>query len=292
MIKILELQTFKKRITENYPFVKCETIGYTHCSREINAFTLGGTDETVLYVGGVHGMEFITSRLLMRYFIRLCEHFKNCKKFGGYPVRSYLPNRGLTIVPCLNPDGAAICRIGANSAGELADFVNRACLGNHTIWQANAVGVDINHNFNADWDSVKSCERENGILHPCPSKYGGEFPESEPETKAVTSYCRSHNIRHTIAFHSQGEEIYYTFGENTPKRSYKLAKIMADLSSYTLSEPTGTAVGGGLKDWIIEELHRPAFTFEVGLGKNPLPDSDLDSIYERLEEMLTVMAIL
>lgn len=237
-------------------------------------------------------MEFITSRLLMRYFIRLCEYYKNCKKLSDYPVRSYLPNRGLTVVPCLNPDGTAICRVGENSAGELADFVKRASSGDHTQWQANAVGVDINHNFNADWENVKKCERENGILIPCPSKFGGDFPESEPETKAITSYCRNHNIRHAIAFHSQGEEIYYTFGENTPKRSHELAQIMADLSSYTLSEPTGTAVGGGLKDWIIEELHRPAFTIEVGLGKNPLPDSDLDSIYERLEEMLTVMAIL
>ena len=67
---------------------------------------------------------------------------------------------------------------------------------------------------------------------------------------------------------------------------------MEKLSGYKLSEPTGTAVGGGLKDWLIQELNIPAFTVEIGLGENPLPDEDLDLIYNRLEEMLTVMAIL
>lgn len=291
MITILELQAFKKRITENYPFVKCETIGYTHCSREINAFSLGCQRETVLYVGGVHGMEFITSKLLMRYFIRLCENYKNRKCLNGFAVNTLLNKHGLTVIPCLNPDGCGICRVGISAAGEFAPFVNRASRGNHSQWQANAAGVDINHNFNADWENVRKCERKNGILRPCGSKYGGEYPESEPETKAVTAYCRTHNIRHAAAFHSQGEEIYYTFGKHTPKRCYKLAALMGKLSGYTLSEPTGTAVGGGLKDWIIDELHRPAFTVEVGFGVNPLPDSDLDAIYDKLEEMLTVVAV-
>ena len=67
---------------------------------------------------------------------------------------------------------------------------------------------------------------------------------------------------------------------------------MEKLSGYKLAEPVGTAVGGGLKDWLISELNIPAFTVEVGLGENPLPDEDLDLIYNRLEEMLTVMAIL
>lgn len=288
---MVELQTFKKRINENYPFVKCETIGHTHCKREINAFTIGSTDEQVLYVGGVHGMEYITSRLLMRYFMRLCEKCKNHRKLNGYMVRNFLDRRGLTVVPCLNPDGAAICRIGANSAGELADFVNSASFGDTDHWQANAVGVDINHNFDAQWDEVHVREQEAGITKPCPSKFGGEYPESEPETKAITCYCRTNNIRHAIAFHSQGEEIYYTFGDKTPARCGKLAGIMNKLTNYTLSEPTGTAVGGGFKDWVILELNRPAFTVEVGIGKNPLPDNDLDAIYERLEEMLTTMAI-
>lgn len=291
MINIIELQTFKKRITENYPFVECRTIGSTHCGREINAFTLGCAGEQVLYVGGVHGMEYITSRLLMRYFMRLCEQYKNCGKLSGYEICSFLRNRGLTVVPCLNPDGAAISRMGATSAGELAELVTKLSGGDTVHWQANAVGVDINHNFSADWDNVRKREEAEGITRPCPTKFGGEHPESEPETKAITEYCRNNNIRHAIAFHSQGEEIYWRFGENTPPRGERLANLMANMTNYTLSEPVGTAVGGGFKDWVIDELHKPAFTVEVGIGKNPLPDSDLDSIYDRLEEMLTTMAI-
>lgn len=289
---MVELQIFKNRLLRNYPFVQCETIGFSHCGREINAFTLGGAGENVLYVGGVHGMEFITSKLVMKLLTNMCEKYKTGEKLRGYPIRSYLSNRGLTIVVCLNPDGCAISRTGAAAAGKYMDFVNTASRGDSVIWQANAVGVDINHNFNAEWQSVKKREELYGITKPCPSKFGGEFPESEPETKAITEYCRTHRLRHAIAFHSQGEEIYYTFGSHTPSRSYELAAVMEKLSGYKLSQPTGTAIGGGLKDWLIEELHIPAFTLEVGLGENPLPDDDLEVIYNKLEEMLIVMSII
>ena len=44
-----------------------------------------------------------------------------------------------------------------------------------------------------------------------------------------------------------------------------------------------------MKDWFLEEFHRPAFTIEVGKGENPLPHTDLDAIYERVKPMLDVL---
>ncbi len=274
-----ELNLLKKSITENYPFVKCEAAGYSRLNREITVYTFGSAK--TLLVGGVHGSEYITTLLLMRYTLRLCSRIK---RGAAKP-----PN--LAVILCLNPDGAAISREGAQSAMYLADYVAHLSAGDTAHWQANALGVDINHNFNADWQNVKRRELAAGITRPCPTKYGGDCPESEPETCAAVSFCREHKeLMYAAAFHSQGEEIYYDFGEHTPASSYVIAKKLSELSGYTLAHPQGTAVGGGFKDWFIEELQKPACTVEVGRGENPLPDSDLDDIYAHLEPMLNFLA--
>ena len=71
-----------------------------------------------------------------------------------------------------------------------------------------------------------------------------------------------------------------------------IAQVLASSSGYTLARPTGTASHGGLKDWFIEEFHRPGFTIEIGRGKNPLPITELEPIYAHLIEMLLAAMIL
>ena len=77
-----------------------------------------------------------------------------------------------------------------------------------------------------------------------------------------------------------------------PDRALLMAQVMATSSGYAISSPEGLAIGGGFKDWFITELRRPAFTIEVGLGKNPLPIQNFYQIYPRLEEMLVLSAIM
>lgn len=71
-----------------------------------------------------------------------------------------------------------------------------------------------------------------------------------------------------------------------------MAEIMAATSGYALDVPVKIATGGGFKDWFLKEFNRPAFTVEVGLGKNPLPISDAFKIYENIREMLTISSIM
>ena len=70
-----------------------------------------------------------------------------------------------------------------------------------------------------------------------------------------------------------------------------MALKMAELSGYKLSAPEGLAVGGGFKDWFIEEFAKPGFTIEIGKGKNPLPLSDIVEIYDKLESMMIYCSI-
>jgi len=51
------------------------------------------------------------------------------------------------------------------------------------------------------------------------------------------------------------------------------------------------AVGGGFKDWFIEEFKKPGFTIEIGKGKNPLPIENFDDIYFKLSPFFKYLAL-
>ena len=281
-----------KMLVEKFPFLRCESIGTSRCGRSIEAFSLGCEDEQVLFCGAFHGMEWLTSLLLFKYLETVCECTVSGENIRDINIDRFLERRGLMVIPCVNPDGVEISLNGECAAGKYECRVSGIACGKAHRWQANAFGVDINHNFNAGWRELKEREQSSGITAPSITQYGGEMPESEPETKALTKLCRSRNIRHAIAFHSQGEEIYWHYGDNTPKKSRLMAEVMARSSGYALSSPSGLAIGGGFKDWFIEELKKPAFTVEIGVGRNPLPASKLYEIYSRLEEMLALCTIM
>lgn len=162
----------------------------------------------------------------------------------------------------------------------------------HDLWNANARGVDLNHNFNAGWDLSKALEIEAGITAPAPRRFGGYAPQTEPEVNALVQLCMRRMPRTAIALHSQGEEIYYEYGEHTPERGEHLAKIFAAASGYTLVQNAGLASHAGFKDWTIEALGIPSFTFELGKGRNPLPLSDFESVYKSIEETLVLACVM
>lgn len=275
-----------------YKQLKVFPIGKSVVGREINALCIGNPLGATLFVGATHGLEWLTSMLLIRFCEDVLEGLDTGKCVSDIDVRRALSNRSLVIIPCLNPDGVEIALEGAGSAGELEAFVEQVCCGDTTTWQANANGVDLNHNFDAGWCVLKEMELSEGIDRPAPTRYGGSHPNSEPETMAMTTFCLTYQPRSLYSFHSQGEEIYYKYGDSTPDRSRLMGQILASSSGYTLAQPKGLASHGGLKDWFIERFHRPGFTIEVGKGKNPLDIKQLDKIYLKIEELLIIATLL
>ena len=261
---------------------KCErfkvfSIGRSVLGRNIYAIGAGKLRGGTLFVGGVHALEWLTTLLLFRFCFGLSKREE---------VLTGLESRGVIIIPCLNPDGVEIALNGLKGAKERADFVDRISDGDLSKWQANANGVDLNHNFDAGFNTLKKLEINAGIVSPSPTRYGGEYPFSEPETKSLASICKLFDVQTAFAFHSQGEEIFYQYGKNTPARSRLMAELLSQSSGYKLSTPQTLASHGGFKDWFIDKLSRPAFTIEIGKGKNPLPIQELDGIYKQLENTL------
>ena len=300
MLKIVKNEILTYSVYENlvkelgskYSSLKITTCGKSLLGKELFAFVIGEGKENIVYVGGTHGIEWLTSLLLLKFTKNLAIAYENEKTISGFNVREILKNKKLIIIPELNPDGIEISLKGASACGKYKVQNFESCKGDFSFWSANARGVDINHNFNADWYTLREAEKEAGIDSPSPSRYGGLFPESEPESSAITKLCRGIPVDMLITFHSQGEEIFYEYGKNTPEKSLHIAKVFSALTDYTLVKNEGLYASGGLKDWFIEEFKRPAFTVEIGKGKNPLPLEDIDDIYERLESMMVVGLVL
>ena len=275
-----------KNLLAKYNFLNHGVIGKSHCERNIEFLSLGNFENSILWACAFHGMEWLTSLVILNFLENICNRIKSKNKILGIDIEKNLKNRGLVIIPCVNPDGVEISLTGYKSAKNFQNLVKKASNNRTFSWQANAAGVDINHNFNAGWNELKKLETENKILEPSPTRFGGTKPESEPETRAMVNFCKKNKFSYAIAFHSQGEEIYWKYGKNIPENSYKLAKIFSITSGYRLSSPEGLAVGGGFKDWFIKEFNKPAFTIEIGVGKNPLPISQLYPIYNKIYKML------
>ncbi len=287
-----QIRNILNKISVKYPFAALGSLGKTVYGREISYLRIGRAGSYVLYVGGVHGSERLTALLLLQFAQNLCEALQNGGKIAGVEVARAMYGRGLIIVPLLNPDGYEISLKGAAGCGQFAPRIRRLCGGHFDTWNANLRGVDLNHNFDADWHTLREKEKAAGILGPGPRQFGGHKPHSEPETVALVNLCEKVHIRHTLAFHSQGEVIYWNYGDKTPAKAQKMAEIMAASTGYAMDVPTGLALGGGFKDWFIQKTGRPGFTIEIGKGENPLDPLLLPQLYRRLAELLILSIVM
>ena len=274
-----------------YPFLQIEKIGKSTWGKELLALRIGKRQNYVLYTAAFHGMERLSAAVCLRFVEQVCHAIMVGGEVAGISARRAFSDRGLIVVPLVNPDGVDIAIHGEKACMDNGR-VKRLCSGHFEIWNANARGVDINHNFDANWHRLRELEKEAGIFGPAPTRYGGSSPHSEAETLALTRLCAKTHFSHVVALHTQGEVIYWNYGKNTPERAKRMAKIMSASSGYALEEPMGLSSMGGFKDWFIDKYSRPGFTIELGKGKNPLPADRLDDIYTRVEEMLMLALVM
>ncbi len=275
-----------------YRFFGSAPIGNSVLGRPLRCLTFGNGSQRVLMAAAFHGQEWLTALICLRLCEEIGESLRTGVPLAGWNMRRALRDRQIVWVPLVNPDGVEIAVHGSATAGDYADLVRDAGGDVHGQWQANARGVDINHNFNAGFTELQQAERKKGITGPCARQWGGPYPTSEPETKTLVNLCDSVPFRHVVALHSQGEEIYWYYGEHTPPASRLMASVMAAASGYTVASPSGLAAHGGFKDWFIHTHRKPGFTIELGKGKNPLPITEFEEIYQKARELLVIALLI
>lgn len=279
-------------------FTNFETgvIGKSVLGRSIYYIRIGNGKNIISYNGAHHGMEWITSALLMRFAHDFLTADKNGGALGGFNIPFLAKNTSVYIVPMVNPDGVQLSAKGLDEG--MSEELKQRLLEmngseNFIKWQANANGVDLNHNYNALWKKSKTMEKEYGITAAGPTRFSGEGPESEPESHALAEFTREKKFKMVLAFHSQGKVIYHGFLNKEPKYSKSIASAFARVSPYILDETEGIASYAGYKDWFVNEFNRPGYTIEVGEGENPLPLSQFPCIYkETLPILLGAMTVI
>ncbi|MBQ3378494.1 MAG: hypothetical protein IJG50_01365 [Clostridia bacterium] len=276
---------YLERLKKAYPFLSCESIGKSVLGRDIPVVRLGYGPRRVFICAAHHALEWMTSLIALRFIADYCAVKTRGGRLGKKSVSEAFANTSAYIAPLLNPDGVDIVINGTRSALSLKESVEDMLCGRTAaaIWQANAHGVDLNHNYNADFDEGKRLESEYGIEGPGPTRFGGQYYESEPETRAVCRFLRARRCELLVSLHAQGREIYSPFKS---EESDEWLREFSRLSGYPAAKASGIAAYRGLCDWFVREFSRPAFTIEAGFGKNPLPLRDFDGIYAEVFPLL------
>jgi g-D-glutamyl-meso-diaminopimelate peptidase len=289
---ILERQIQGLRV--RYPFIEVGVAGYSVMGKSLYYIRLGRGTNQVSYNGSHHANESITTPLLMKFIENLARAYSVGGSIRGYSIPDIWNRSSIYIIPMVNPDGVDLVNYWPNYTNPVyqqAAQLNQTGLPLPRVWKANIRGVDLNLNYPAEWEREKQAEIEQGITGPAPRDFGGSAPLSEPESRAMYDFTRQRNFRLVIAYHTQGEVIYWQFENLAPPESLTIANLFSRVSGYAAVGGTGEAAYAGYKDWFIQDYRRPGFTIEVGRGANPVPVSQFPTIYRQNEEIMLLGAL-
>lgn len=285
------VRTEIQRLLLYYPFMEKMSIGSSVMGKEIPALKLGTGETQVCYSAAFHANEWITAPILLRFAEEYARAVAEGGALYGTDARSLYQQVTLYLIPMVNPDGVDLVT-GVLTEGSYYEQAKRIAADYPAIpfpdgWKANIEGVDLNLQFPADWELARQIKYEQGYRTPAPRDYVGEAPLSAPESRAVYAFTLSHDFSLILAYHTQGEVIYWKYKDLEPARSREIALYFGRVSGYTVEETPYASGNAGYKDWYILQFDRPGYTIEAGYGENPLPITDFPEIYRRNTGILT-----
>ena len=273
------------RALENrYPFVDVENLTTTVFGRPVQAMKLGDGERHVVFTAAHHGNEWITATVLLKFAEELAEAIHTGSKLWGVAARTIGEVATIHIVPMVNPDGVDLVT-GAIEENSVEYTTARGIAAGFPAiafpegWKANLLGVDLNLQYPAGWLKAREIKFSQGYTRPAPRDYVGRAPLTQRETIALAQYTEDVDPALVLAYHTQGEVIYWQFDDVFVPGAEALAEEFARVSGYTPEETPENSAYAGYKDWFIKVFRRPGFTIEAGSGENPLPISQFEKIY-------------
>lgn len=209
-------------------------IGSSVNGNEITAYHYGTGDKEILFVGGVHGgYDWNTVSV-------------------AYELMDYLdksPNQipegvKVTIIPALNPDGLekVVGSAGRFSVSDVPSVLSQTVAGRY-----NANDVDLNRNFDCDWQSEGVWQQK--------KVSGGSQAFSEPESQAIASYVDSHNLTAAVVWYSAAGGVFASNCHNEVLADTKiLTNTYAKASGYKAYEDFDFyEVTGDMVNWLAKK---------------------------------------
>jgi len=215
----------------------------------------------VLYTALHHAREPIGMMQLIYFMYHILESYET-----NDSIKCLINERQLYFVPVVNPDGYFFNQTNRPAGG-----------GN---WRKNrkkningTMGVDLNRNYPYQWgfdDDGSSPEGNSEI-------YRGSSPGSEPEIKAIMNFCKSHNFKNALNYHTFGNLLLYPWGYAEEicedKENFEtFAQEYVLTNKFLPGSPPEILynANGGSDDWMYGEQFSKSkifsFTPEVGLA--------------------------
>jgi hypothetical protein len=269
--------------------MRVDTIGYsTEDSIPIIAVKLSNNPQqeldrpAVLYVGQVHAEEILGNEIVMEllYFI------VNNRNTG--PVLAWLGNEEIWIVPTANPEGLSVVMsemdvtFRKTKRDNIGDGIFRYMPGRG----GDTSGVDINRNFNLNWDRGDTLFYPGG--YEVYDYYRGPAPFSENEARALRELSYRIKPVFSIIYHSSrtgnvSEHVIYPWGWEDSKfppdsavityEGRRFAGMIHRFNSPEFYIPSyHSSRDGTAGDWFYQALGTIQFWIEVGTS-NIQPDT-------------------
>ena len=284
------------KLTETYPFCRSEELTTTAFGRPIRTLVIGNGPRKVLYTAAHHANEWITTPVLLKFAEELAAAIQNGGSVFDVEARVLAEAATIYMIPMVDPDGVDLVT-GAIEPGQLEYEAAHRLADNYPAipfpdgWKANLLGVDLNLNYPAGWLQAREIKFSQGFTRPGPRDYVGRAPLNQRETRALAGYTEVIDPALVLAYHSQGQVIYWQFQDYDVPGARELGETFAEISGYELADTPYESAFAGYKDWFIQEFRRPGYTIEVGSGENPLPLSQFDRIYRENLGILVTAAL-
>ncbi len=283
-------------LLRTYPFMRSEQLATTAFGRPISTLVVGNGPRKVIYSAAFHANEWITTLILLTFARQFGEAIVSGGEIAGQNARELKEKVTIYMVPLVNPDGVdlvtgAIDPASPEYALATALSENYPNIPFPAGWKANLLGVDLNLQFPAGWAQAREIKFMQGFTRPGPRDYVGRAPLDQVESRAMEGYTQAIDPALVLAFHSQGEEIYWQFDDIFVPGARELGERLAQVSGYTLSDTPFASSFAGYKDWFIKMYRRPGYTVEVGRGENPLPIEQFPEIYQANLPLLVAAAL-
>lgn len=274
------------RLVAAYPSCSSRELTVTAFGRSVQTLVVGRGPRKVLFTAAHHANEWITAPVLLKFVGELAEAGAQGGRIYGVPARTILEQVTIHTVPMVDPDGVDLVT-GAISPDTAAYQAAVDLAENYPDipfpdgWKANLLGVDLNLQYPAGWLQAREIKFSQGYTRPGPRDYVGRAPLNQRESLALASYTREVDPAVVLAYHTQGQVIYWQFRDYFVPGARELGEEFARISGYELADTPYESSFAGFKDWFIQDFRRPGFTIEVGQGENPLPLSQFDEIYRK-----------
>ena len=207
-------------------------IGTSAGGHDIVAHTFGSGEQTVLFVGGVHGGYAFNTTLLAYELI----------EYLATDERRVPADMTVTVIPALNPDG--LVRAGASAERFTATAITNDTTV-RTRSRFNDNNVDINRNFDCQWQASGQWQDQ--------TVNAGSAPFSEPEAQAIQGFVQAYLPVAVITWYAAAGEVFPAAcgNDNPSAATLALRDAYANATPYTAAaEFTYYPITGDMMDWL------------------------------------------